>query len=134
MNAAEHFAWAKGRALEYVEAGDGASALGSLLSDLGKHEGTAGILLDPALRMLFAGELMLGSVEGARRFIEGLLMPVDASCARCSKAAAGTCCSSHGKKLCHLCYRRTHFVEVCVEGCRECAAEGLPVLLSAVAR
>ena len=24
-----------------------------------------------------------------------------------------TCCSSHEKRLCHACYRRTHFVEVC---------------------
>ncbi|GAA3765767.1 hypothetical protein [Micromonospora maritima] len=60
------------------------------------------------------------------------------SCIRCktTEAAPGTCCSSHDKKLCHLCYRRTHFVEVCVEGCRDCAAESLPVKLRdlAVAR
>ncbi|MEU7980497.1 hypothetical protein AB0B63_18435 [Micromonospora sp. NPDC049081] len=51
-------------------------------------------------------------------------------CERCTNTAAtGTCCSSHGKKLCHLCYRRTHFVELCVAECRKCAAEGLPVNL-----
>ncbi|MEU4570814.1 DUF4326 domain-containing protein [Micromonospora sp. NPDC023956] len=46
-------------------------------------------------------------------------------------ATAGTCCSSHSKRLCHLCYRRTHFVEVCVAGCSDCAAENLPVTLPA---
>jgi hypothetical protein len=52
-------------------------------------------------------------------------------CWRCETTpAAGTCCSSHQKDLCHLCYRRTHFVEVCVAGCSECAAENLPVKLS----
>lgn len=53
------------------------------------------------------------------------------NCWRCETTpAAGTCCSSHKKDLCHLCYRRTHFVEVCVAGCTECATEGLPVKLS----
>jgi hypothetical protein len=48
-------------------------------------------------------------------------------CIRCNDVAAtGPCCSSHGKALCHRCYRRTHFVEVCVAGCSDCAREGLP--------
>lgn len=52
-------------------------------------------------------------------------------CIRCLvQPFAGVCCSAHNKQLCHLCYRRTHFVEVCVAGCSECAAEGLPVKLS----
>lgn len=52
-------------------------------------------------------------------------------CVRCATAnAVGSCCSAHDKKLCHRCYRRTHFVEVCAAGCAECAAEGLPVVLS----
>lgn len=46
-----------------------------------------------------------------------------------TEAGAETCCTSHSKNLCHLCYRRTHFVEVCVPGCGLCAAEGLPVNL-----
>jgi hypothetical protein len=55
-------------------------------------------------------------------------------CERCKATpAASVCCSAHGKKLCHLCYRRTHFVGVCVEGCQECAAEGLPVNLREIA-
>lgn len=48
-------------------------------------------------------------------------------CVRCLTAAAtGECCSSHGRKLCHACYRRTHFSEICVVGCSLCIAEGLP--------
>lgn len=58
-----------------------------------------------------------------------------ALCVRCATTAPapGTCCSSHNKRLCHLCYRRTHFVEVCVAGCRDCAAERLPMRLSELA-
>lgn len=49
------------------------------------------------------------------------------NCERCTTAAAvSRCCSSHGKNLCHRCYRQTHFVEVCVAGCSACAREGLP--------
>lgn len=52
------------------------------------------------------------------------------SCERCKVAYAnGRCCSSHGKLLCHGCYRRTHFVELCAAGCPACASEGLPVNL-----
>lgn len=39
MTRAEHVAWAKERALEYVEAGQLTDAWTSLVSDLGKHEG-----------------------------------------------------------------------------------------------
>ena len=52
-------------------------------------------------------------------------------CIRCKTFdSTGSCCSSHDKQLCHACYRRTHFVEVCDEGCPRCLVEGLPVLLS----
>jgi hypothetical protein len=63
-------------------------------------------------------------------------VPVPPACVFCkdTPAAAGTCCSSHGKRLCHLCYRRTHFVDICAAGCRDCAAEGLSVRLSEAAR
>lgn len=77
MNAAEHFDWAVGRAMEYVEMGDGANAMASLVSDLGKHKDTAGILTPP-LQGLFLGEVMLGGATGAKRFIEGLPRPVSA--------------------------------------------------------
>jgi hypothetical protein len=74
MTAAEHFDWAVGRAMEYVELGDGGAAMASLVSDLGKHEGTAGILTD-GLQMLFMGEVIIGGAEGARRFIKGIPRP-----------------------------------------------------------
>jgi len=74
MNAAEHFAWARTRALEYVDLNDPGNAMASLVSDLGKHEGTAGIL-NPDLQVLFLGEVMIGGAAGARSFIEGLAGP-----------------------------------------------------------
>lgn len=49
-----------------------------------------------------------------------------ACCARCTvRASVGACCSSHNRHLCHACYRRTHFVEVCGATCRDCKREGL---------
>ncbi len=74
MNAAEHFDWAIGRAMEYVEMDQAANALGSLTSDLGKHPATAGILT-PELQSLFVGEIWIAGAAGARRFIEGLPRP-----------------------------------------------------------
>lgn len=77
MNAAEHFDWAVARATEYLDTGDdGATAMASLISDLYKHEGTAGILTAD-LQGLFLGEVMLAGAAGARRFIEGLPRPSD---------------------------------------------------------
>jgi hypothetical protein len=63
------------------------------------------------------------------------LNPVDVACERCQTTTAtdDPCCSSHSKALCHLCYRRTHFVEVCVAGCLGCASQGLPVVLTRAA-
>jgi hypothetical protein len=75
VNAAEHFDWAVGRAMEYVEMGDAANAHASLTSDLSKHEGTAGILTQD-VQFLFLGEVVVGGVQGVRRFIEGLPRPV----------------------------------------------------------
>jgi hypothetical protein len=46
-----------------------------------------------------------------------------ATCERCLGVhdhTTETCCSSHEKRLCHACYRRTHFVEVC--GCALCVS------------
>lgn len=40
LNRAEHLAWCKERALEYVESGDLCQALSSMLSDLSKHDET----------------------------------------------------------------------------------------------
>ena len=75
MDTAEHFDWAVGRAMEYVELNDGGAAMSSLVSDLRKHAGTADIL-NPALQSLFLGEVMLAGSNGARRFIEGIPRPV----------------------------------------------------------
>ncbi|MFE9955875.1 hypothetical protein [Micromonospora sp. NPDC005299] len=51
-------------------------------------------------------------------------------CVRCANAlSTGQCCSAHNKRLCHLCYRLTHWVEVCTADCPACAAENLPVKL-----
>lgn len=47
----------------------------------------------------------------------------------CKTPATGICCTSHDKAMCHEDYRRSHFVEKCIEGCEFCAAEGLPVVL-----
>lgn len=72
------------------------------------------------------------ALEMIRRSDEALAA-MDADCVRClATRAVGECCSSHGKHLCHLCYRRTHLVEVCVEGCSQCAADELPVRLSEI--
>jgi hypothetical protein len=75
VTAAEHFAWARTRALEYLDLGDPVGAMGSLVSDLGKCEGTAGIL-HPDLRGLMYQEYMLtGRPSDVRRFIETLAGP-----------------------------------------------------------
>lgn len=67
---AEHMAWCKQRALEYVERGNVTSAIASMLSDLGKHPDTAahsGIHL--AAMMMLHG--MLKEASEVREFIEG---------------------------------------------------------------
>lgn len=79
-----------------------------------RTEAEAGALLDTpmslGLVLVYAGRAVCEHCEG---------MP----------AAELACCSSHNKKLCHACYRRTHFVEVC--GCaddeREAAVAGLVI-------
>lgn len=78
-----------------------------------------------------------GRVEAARRgIVPAATLPPpagphgDTTCERCSHKAAGTCCTSHNKHLCHHCYRKTHFVEKCVKACKLCAAEQLPQILS----
>jgi hypothetical protein len=74
MDALSHFNWARDRALEYVELGDGGNAMASLISDLNKHPGTAGILT-PDLQYLFAGEVVIAGAAGAKQFIEGIPAP-----------------------------------------------------------
>lgn len=66
----EHLAWAKQRALEYVDAGDTKNAVASMLSDLKKHpelEHHTGAKLGVSL--LFAG--LLATPRDVRKWIEG---------------------------------------------------------------
>jgi hypothetical protein len=66
MTRDEHLAWAKKRALEYVERGDIAQAVTSMLSDLSKH---------PELgchnALAYAGMMFTKTPDEARRWIEG---------------------------------------------------------------
>ena len=58
------------RALEYVEAGDAHGAWASMVSDLGKHNETAGHLgIELGIMQLLGG--MLNTPEQMRTFIEG---------------------------------------------------------------
>jgi len=69
MTRDEHLAWAKGRALEYLDAGDVVNALASMASDLTKHPETAyGNTHLMAVGMLYARNRDL---DGVRRWIEG---------------------------------------------------------------
>lgn len=69
MTRDEHMAWAKGRALEYLNTGDVQNAITSMLSDLGKHPETegAGRAMAPVAMMT----MMNQDPHEARRFIEG---------------------------------------------------------------
>ena len=67
---AEHLAWCKKRALEYVDRGDAVNGLTSMFSDLDKHPETKdhkGTQIGVMLMMTGA----LSSPAEARRFIEG---------------------------------------------------------------
>lgn len=73
MNRAEHLAWARNRALEYVDAGDNANALASLTSDLRKHPDTAPS--SDGVGQLGMQLMLTGSLRDAasmREFIEGV--------------------------------------------------------------
>lgn len=66
----EHLAWAKERALEYVDAGDVQNAFASFGSDLRKHPDTSGHSA-LALGMMLLVNGHLDSPAEMRRFIEG---------------------------------------------------------------
>lgn len=71
MNRAEHVAWAKGRALEYVDQGDAANALASLTSDLRKHPETADHgALELGMMLAFSGHLQ--TPAQVREWIQGI--------------------------------------------------------------
>lgn len=68
MTRDEHLAWAKKRALEYLDAGDVVNAITSMGSDLEKHAE-----LKPNQHLLMIGLMYARDYdrEGARRWIEG---------------------------------------------------------------
>lgn len=70
MSRAEHLAWCKTRALEYVERGDMPQAFASMASDLSKHPETANHgAIELGFMMLMGGHLE--NPSEMRRFIEG---------------------------------------------------------------
>ena len=70
MTRQEHLAWCKQRALEYVDMGDAHGAWASMVSDLGKHDETAGHAgIGLGMMQLMGG--MLSTPEQMRKFIEG---------------------------------------------------------------
>jgi len=70
MTRLEHLAWAKERALEYVEHGDLKNAVTSMTSDLLKHEG-----FDYETTMFLATVGMMDAAKGdtgaVRHWVEG---------------------------------------------------------------
>jgi hypothetical protein len=73
MTRSQHLAWSKQRALEYVERGELANAIASMISDLGKHPETAksvlaGAIIAP-LESTDAGDSR--HVYAVRKWIEG---------------------------------------------------------------
>lgn len=70
MTRAEHLAWCKQRALEYVNHGDMQSAYASMASDLGKHPETEGhSAIQLGMMMLMSGHL--DAPDKMRDFING---------------------------------------------------------------
>lgn len=68
LTAAEHIAWAKGRALEYVDAGDLTNAISSLISDLQKHPAT--LHHKVAARAMDGYVLALSGADAVRQWVE----------------------------------------------------------------
>jgi len=67
---AEHLAWCKTRALDYVDAGELHNAFASLMSDLQKHPETEGHGAGGLGMMLLLGG-KLNTAKDMRDFIEG---------------------------------------------------------------
>lgn len=67
---AEHLAWCKQRALEYIKGGDANNAWASMASDMRKHPETANhIALELGMMLLMTGNL--DAPHKMREFIEG---------------------------------------------------------------
>ena len=70
ISRAEHLAWCKKKALEYVDAGDLSQAYSSMVSDLRKHPETEKhSAIHLGMMMLMGGHL--NTSEKMRDFIEG---------------------------------------------------------------
>lgn len=66
----EHLAWAKARALQYVDAGDLVQAVTSMGSDLTKHSDWSGKILDTLMYVGLIFEIPRGA-DAVRRWING---------------------------------------------------------------
>ena len=64
----EHLQWCKDRANEYIKTGDGQGAMSSMISDLGKHDGTVGSVQIGFMLMTATSAHDLGAVK---RFVDG---------------------------------------------------------------
>ena len=69
MTRAEHIAWSKARALEYLDTGDVQNAIASMLSDLMKHDETRDA--GKVMGLIGMMAVMNRDLAEARRFIEG---------------------------------------------------------------
>jgi hypothetical protein len=70
MTREEHLAWCKRRALQYIDRGEIAEGLKSMISDMEKHPQTS----CPELHTLTVGLMAIGdldTVDKARRHVEG---------------------------------------------------------------
>jgi uncharacterized protein len=66
----EHMAWCKKRAQEYVDQDNLTEAYASMVSDLGKHEETAGhMAIEMGMMQLMGG--FLNTQSAMREFIDG---------------------------------------------------------------
>ncbi len=66
----EHLAWAKSRALEFIDLGDASSAAASIISDLGKHSAWKAQIRQMAVEAMRL--VVKGDRPGLRRWIEDL--------------------------------------------------------------
>lgn len=69
MTRQEHLNWCKQRALEYLDRGDVANAVTSMMSDMEKHPETK--VSSPTLNMLGLMAAQHNDVNEARRYITG---------------------------------------------------------------
>ena len=70
MTRAEHVAWCKQRALEYIDRGDVTNAYASMASDLGKHPETANhAAIGLGVQLMMIGDLK--TPDSMRNFING---------------------------------------------------------------